>query len=441
MSPGTRTISLDPCSSNGTVQSADLYRRLQLVMELNHRCLNRVTNVRFMRNQITYNVERRHYRFLQDVIDEASFTVCPLPKTLVHSIFLDLLGLSVYLFTITDEPDIFAMFIGSLEAPLIALDDYGYVSVSLDHGLMCPSTRMSDRRGTRTAYNRLIINKLASILQNMFLAHAYSTDECNSMYRILSEKRVSFTATGEELILNFALHPANYNLIKIDSHDQILYKHPKIVEIQSAIDYFRGLSRNLFGETPLMQAISNTEKRSSVENALCIDYNSTRFVARNGHTSLFIAVLKNHVTAVEQLRFYEARMRLGSSLTICGHLLSHITALHLAVSLHRNEIIELLAPYEAMMPDTLMYFTPLHIAAFTGNLRAIRLLSPYAAGMTDKNGWTAFIWCAYLDNKSGLCELLSLEGTVENLNQALYVAISVKSTVCIEFLNTLLDHI
>lgn len=51
-------------------------------------------------------------------------------------------------------------------------------------------------------------------------------------------------------------------------------------------------------------------------------------------------------------------MRLASSVTICGHLLSHITALHLAVSLHRHEIIELLAPYEAMLQDTLMHFTP-----------------------------------------------------------------------------------
>lgn len=436
-----KVIPLDSCSPNDSIQPADLYRRLQLVMELNHRCLNRIISVRFLRDKVICEVERKHYVFLQDIIDGASFTVCPLSKTLIHSVFLDLLGLATYLFTITDEPDILAMFIDSLEAPFIALDDYGYSSVSLLQGLRCSPAPKSNRRNTRTVYSRLIITKLASILQDMFLAHASTNKERERIYRNLSEKRISFTATGDDLILDFAFRSSKYTLIKLDSQDQSLYKDPKIIEIQSAMDYFRGLSRDLFGETPLMQALSKDEEPNSVKNVLHIDYNTTRFVARNGHTALFIAVLKNRISAVVRLRFYEARMRMASSLTICGHLLSHITALHLAVSLHRHEIIALLAPYEARLQDTLMQFTPLHIAVFTGDLHAIQLLSPYAAGLTDKNGWTAFIWCAYLDNKCGLCELLPLEGNDESLKLALHAAMSVKSTTCAEFLSTILNHV
>ncbi|EFO63079.1 Protein 21.1 [Giardia lamblia P15] len=441
MSQDLQIISLVSCSSENLPQPVDLCRRLQLLIELNHKCLNRMLSVKFLQGTAVCKVEKRHSVSLQSIIDEAAFTVCPISKLLIYSVFLDLLGLATYLFTITDEPDVFAMLIDCLSASSITLDDYGYSSVSLIQGLRCPPALSSNRMDTRTVYGRLLLDKLAFILRSMFLAHASANKERDLIWRYLSKKNTSFSPTGEELILDFAFRPSKYTLIKSDSQDQALYKNPRIAEVQAAIDYFRGLKRDVCGETPLMQSISEGNYLDTSRNTLCVDYNTTRFVARNGHTALFIAVLKNCAPAVERLRVYEARMRLASSVTICGHLLSHITALHLAVSLHRHEIIELLAPYEAMLQDTLMHFTPLHIAAFTGDLRAIRLLSPYAAGITDKNGWPASVWCAYLDNKCSLCELLSLEGTEKTLKLALHAATSVKSTACSTFLNTIFAHL
>ncbi|KAE8304217.1 Ankyrin repeat protein 1 [Giardia duodenalis] len=434
-------IPLVSCSSEDLTQSMDLCRRLRLLMGLNHKCLNRILSVKFVQDMAVCEIEKKHSVSLQDIIDEAALTICPISKLLIYSVFLDLLGLATYLFTITDDPDVFAMLTDCLSASLIAVDDYGYSSISLIQGLRCLPALRSNRIETRAVYGRLLLDKLASILQSMFLAHASATKERDLVRRYLSKKSTSFSPTGEELILDFAFRPSKYTLVKSDSQDQVLYRNPRIAEVQAAIDYFRGLKRDVCGETPLMQTISEGGCSDASRNTLCVDYSTTRFVARNGHTALFIAVLKNCAPAVEKLRIYEARMRLASSVTICGHLLSHITALHLAVSLHRHEIIELLAPYEAMLQDTLMHFTPLHIAAFTGDLHAIRLLLPYAAGIPDKNGWTALVWCAYLDNKCSLCELLSLEGTEKTLRLALHAATSVKSTVCSTFLNTIFAHL
>lgn len=436
-----QSVPLNSCFSNTLTQPSNLYRRLQLVMELNHKCLNRILSVKFLQDTAICEIERKHSISLQDVIDEAASTICPISKILIHSVFIDLLGLATYLFTITDESDVFAMLVDSLTTTSIGLDDYGYSSVSLIQGLGCSAVSKSSRRDARTTYSKLVLDKLAVILQTMLLAHTSTDKERETLYKQLSRKASLFSASGEDLILDFAFRPSKYNLIRIDHQDQILYKHPRIVEVQSAIDYFRGLSRDICGETPLMQSLSKVEYPKASSGTFRVDHNTTRFVARNGHTALFIAVLKNCPPAVEHLRLYEARMRLASSITICGHLVSHITALHLAVSLHRHEIIELLAPYEAALQDTLMHFTPLHIAVFTGDLRAIRLLSPYAAGIADKNGWVALVWCAYLDNKCGLCELLSLEGTKETLSLALNAAMSVKSAVCSKLLNSICNHI